>query len=326
MKQASASGNLEVIGLGALNYDVLYAVERIAKGGEEVGITDVKKAPGGSAANTIVALARLGVDTGFVGTVGNDEEGERILEDLRKEGVETRIKKREGYTGAAVAFVDARGERALYILPGVNDRLCTDDIDREFVNHTKFLHTSSFVNREQLEMQRELAKRIHNKTKLSFSPGMLCFKYELDDLTELIERSEVVFISADELKSVIKKEDYERGTELLLDAGARIVCVTLGGKGCYVADSSTGESHLIDAYPTDVVDTTGAGDAFAAGFLFGLLRDKSLYESGKTGNLVASFCIREYGGRKGLPYKKFIPATLQKGVKKNKSLTQINAD
>ncbi len=327
MKLASASGNLEVIGLGALNYDVLYAVERIAKGGEEVGITDVKKAPGGSAANTIVALARLGVDVGFVGTVGNDEEGERILEDLREEGVETRIKIREGYTGAAVAFVDARGERALYILPGVNAQLCTDDIDREFVNHTKFLHTSSFVNREQLEMQRELATRIYNtETKLSFSPGMLCFKYELDNLTELIERSEVVFISADELKSLIKKEDYERGTELLLDAGARIVCVTLGEKGCYVADSSTGESHLIDAYPTDVVDTTGAGDAFAAGFLFALLRDKSLYESGKTGNLVASFCIREYGGRKGLPYKKFIPATLQKGVKKNKSLTQINAD
>jgi len=304
MKQASASGNLEVIGLGALNYDVLYAVERIAKGGEEVGITDVKKAPGGSAANTIVALARLGVDAGFVGTVGNDEEGERILEDLGKEGVETRIKKRDGYTGAAVAFVDARGERALYILPGVNDRLCTDDIDREFVNHAKFLHTSSFVNREQLEMQRELAKRIYNtETKLSFSPGMLCFKYELDDLSELIERSEVVFISADELKSVIKGTDYEKGAELLLNAGARIVCVTLGGKGSYVADS-TGESHLIDAYPTDVVDTTGAGDAFAAGFLFGLLRDKSLYESGKTGNFVASFCIREYGGRKGLPYKK----------------------
>jgi ribokinase len=245
MKQASASGNLGVIGLGALNYDVLYAVERIAKGGEEVGITDVKKAPGGSAANTIVALARLGVDVGFVGMVGNDEEGERILEDLREEGVEMRIKIREGYTGAAVAFVDAPGERALYILPGVNDQLCTDDIDSEFVNYAKFLHTSSFVNIEQLEMQRELAKRIYNtETKLSFSPGMLCFKYELDDLTELIERSEVIFISADELKSLIKtlsfkkkalpkkqyasdsikKEDYERGTELLLDAGADCLC------------------------------------------------------------------------------------------------------
>jgi len=291
----------EVIGLGALNYDVLYAVERIAKGGEEVGIIDVKKAPGGSAANTIVALSRLGVDAGFVGIVGTDEEGELILEEFRKEGVETRLRKEEGYTGAAIAFVDARGERALYILPGVNDRVCIEDIDMEFVDNARFLHTSSFVSKEQLEMQCELAKRI--KSKLSFSPGMLCFKYELEDLVELIERSEVVFLSIRELKSLsIKREDYEKGAELLLNIGAKIVCVTLGEKGCYVADS-TGESHLIDAYSTDVVDTTGAGDAFAAGFLFGLLHEKGIYESGKTGNLVASFCIREYGCRKGLPYK-----------------------
>jgi ribokinase len=291
----------EVIGLGALNYDVLYAVKRIAKGGEEVGIIDVKKAPGGSAANTIVALSRLGVEAGFVGIVGTDEEGELILKEFRKEGVETRLRKEEGYTGAAIAFVDARGERALYILPGVNDRLCREDIDMELVDNARFLHTSSFVSKEQLEMQCELARRI--KSKLSFSPGMLCFKYELEDLVELIERSEVVFLSIRELQSLsIKREDYEKSAELLLNIGAKIVCVTLGEKGCYVADS-TGDSHLIDAYSTNVVDTTGAGDAFAAGFLFGLLHEKGVYESGKAGNLVASFCIREYGCRKGLPYK-----------------------
>ena len=291
----------EVIGVGALNYDVLYAVERIAGGGEEVGIIDVKKAPGGSAANTIVALSRLGVDVGFVGIVGNDKEGELILEEFRKEGVETRIRKEEGYTGAAIGFIDARGERALYIHPCVNDRLCMENIDMEFVDNAKFLHTSSFVNKEQLEMQCKLAKRM--KSKLSFSPGMLCFKYELADFAELIERSEVVFLSIKELKSLIKREDYERGADALLNIGAKIVCVTLGESGCYVADS-TGESHLIDAYPTkDVVDTTGAGDAFAAGFLYGLLHEKGICESGKMGNLVASFCIREYGCRKGLPFK-----------------------
>jgi len=131
---------------------------------------------------------------------------------------------------------------------------------------------------------------------------MLCFKYELDDLTELIERSEVVFISLKELKSLTKGDNYEKGAEGLLNIGAKIVCVTLGERGCYATDS-TEESHLIDAYQTDVLETTGAGDAFAAGFLFGLLHEKGLYESGKTGNLVASFCIRKYGGRKGLPHE-----------------------
>lgn len=290
----------EVIGLGALNYDVLYVVERIARGGEEVGIIDVKKVPGGSAANTIVALSRLGVDAGFVGIVGKDEEGELILEEFRKEGVETRIRKEEGYTGAAIGFIDAEGERALYIYPGVNDKLHIANIDMEFIENARFLHTSSFVSKEQLEMQCELAREI--KSKLSFSPGMLCFKYELEDLIELIERSEVVFLSIKELKSLIMDGNYEKGAEVLLNTGAKIVCVTLGERGSYVADS-TGESHLIDAYPTDVVDTTGAGDAFAAGFLYGLLHERGIHESGKTGNLAASFCIREYGCRRGLPFK-----------------------
>ncbi|MHC1600231.1 MAG: carbohydrate kinase family protein, partial [Candidatus Methanospirareceae archaeon] len=135
---------------------------------------------------------------------------------------------------------------------------------------------------------------------LSFSPGMLCFEYELSDLIEVIERSEVVFLSHRELKSLIKDVNYEKGAELLLNIGAKIVCVTLGERGCYVTDS-TGESYLIDAYQTDVVDTTGAGDAFAAGFLYGLLHEKSIQECGNVGNMVASFCIREYGARKGLP-------------------------
>jgi len=172
----------------------------------------------------------------------------------------------------------------------------------EFVNNARFLHTSSFVSKEQLEMQCELARRM--KSKLSFSPGMLCFNYKLEDLAELIERSEVVFLSLRELESLLKDVNYEKGAEIILNIGAKIVCVTLGERGCYVADSA-GESHLIDAYPTDVVDTTGAGDAFAAGFLFGLQHEKELYESGKIGNLVASFCIREYGGRKGLPQQTF---------------------
>jgi ribokinase len=290
----------DVVGLGALNYDVLYAVERIARGGEEVGILEVKKAPGGSAANTIVALARLGAEVGFVGMVGTDEEGDLILDDFRTEGVETRIRKKEGFTGTAIGFVDAHGERALYIYPGVNDQLCMEDIDKDFLNNARFLHTSSFVNKDQLEMQYELAK--HLKSQLSFSPGMLCFQYELADLIDVIERSAVVFLSHDELKSLINGEGYEKGADLLLNRGAQIVCVTLGAQGCYVTDSS-GVSHVIAAYPTEVADTTGAGDSFAAGFLYGLLHEKDIEESGKIGNMVASFCIREYGARKGLPFE-----------------------
>ena len=293
----------EVIGIGALNYDVLYVVERIAGPGEEVGIIDINKAPGGSAANTIVALARLGVDTGFIGVLGNDNEGDIILNTFRKEGVDAVIKRINGCTGAAIGFIDSKGERTLYIYPGVNDELRINDIDMEFVANSKFVHMSSFVNRAQLEMLCEVATQLkESKSKLSFSPGMLCSKYELADLCTIIERSEVVFLSENELESLVSGDNYEHRASKLLDIGASIVCVTLGERGCYVVNTAA-ESYLVEAYPADdVVDTTGAGDAFAAGFLYGLLHSKSIYECARAGNLLASYCIRKYGSRDGLPY------------------------
>ena len=293
----------EVIGIGALNYDVLYVVERIAGPGEEVGIIDINKAPGGSAANTIVALARLGVDTGFIGVLGNDNEGDIILNTFRKEGVDAVIKRINGCTGAAIGFIDSKGERTLYIYPGVNDELRINDIDMEFVANSKFVHMSSFVNRAQLEMLCEVATQLkESKSKLSFSPGMLCSKYELADLCTIIERSEVVFLSENELESLVSGNNYEHRASKLLDIGASIVCVTLGERGCYVVNTAA-ESYLVEAYPADdVVDTTGAGDAFAAGFLYGLLHSKSIYECARAGNLLASYCIRKYGSRNGLPY------------------------
>ena len=92
----------------------------------------------------------------------------------------------------------------------------------------------------------------------------------------------MVFLGIRELKSLIKDNKYEKSAKILLNIGAKIVCVTLGEIGRYVADG-TEESHLIDVHPTDLVDTTGAGDALAAGLLFVLLREKGIYESGKTG-------------------------------------------
>jgi len=311
---------LEVVGLGALNYDELYAVERIAAGGEEVGILHMHTAPGGSAANTIVALARLGVSTGFVGVVGNDQAGDFIIEEMRKEGVETRIKRKNGRTGRALSFIDRSGERALYIFAGVNDSFSISDVDFSFINTAKILHMSSFVSEEQFEMQKEIARRI--QTKLSFSPGMLCFSHRFSALSEIFARCDVVFFSLREFSALfpaLRRRMEEHGhkglleefTAHVLDAGARTVCVTLGGEGCYIASKEA--SLSVPAFPTNVVDTTGAGDAFAAGFLAAKLRGKSLEECGRIGNFVASCCIREFGCRKGLPRREELERFLANG-------------
>jgi ribokinase len=101
------------------------------------------------------------------------------------------------------------------------------------------------------------------------------------------------------LELLTNRSDYNEASNLLLEKGVKIVAVKMREKGCYVTDGK--ESHLIEAFKTEVVDTTGAGDAFNAGFLYGLIIGKSLRECGKLGNFVASKCIMKIGARAGLP-------------------------
>jgi ribokinase len=105
--------------------------------------------------------------------------------------------------------------------------------------------------------------------------------------------------SENEVKLLTGK-DWKEGAKQLLNEGAEIVAVKLGQKGCYVTDGS--QDHLIPPFKTRVVDTTGAGDAFCAGFLYGLVKKKDLFECGRLGNLVASKCIAKVGARTGLPH------------------------
>ncbi|RLI89785.1 MAG: hypothetical protein DRO62_00835 [Candidatus Altiarchaeales archaeon] len=290
---------MDVIGFGALNLDRLYRVERLAREGEHVEILKFEEFPGGSAANTIAGLARLGLDTGFIGAVGNDDEGKILLDDFKNYGVNTDgISILEGRTGIVIGFVDSRGERTLYPYPGVNSKL---EFKNELVGYsknTRYLHLSSFVNDRQFEVQKKLVGLLPERVKISFSPGILYSRRGLSALLPIMERSSIVFLNASEIRAITGK-DYKKGSHLLIEKGAKTIAITLGDKGCYLRDRM-GE-YRVRAERVDVVDTTGAGDAFSTGFLYGLISGRDIVESGRLGNRVAALCIRKFGARAGLP-------------------------
>jgi len=290
---------MDVIGFGALNLDRLYRVERLAREGEHVEILKFEEFPGGSAANTIAGLARLGLDTGFIGAVGNDDEGKILLDDFKNCGVNTDgISILEGRTGIVIGFVDSRGERTLYPYPGVNSKL---EFKNELVGYsknTRYLHLSSFVNDRQFEVQKKLVGLLPERVKISFSPGILYSRRGLSALLPIMERSSIVFLNASEIRAITGK-DYKKGSHLLIEKGAKTIAITLGDKGCYLRDRM-GE-YRVRAERVDVVDTTGAGDAFSTGFLYGLISGRDIVESGRLGNRVAALCIRKFGARAGLP-------------------------
>jgi ribokinase len=293
----------DAVGFGGLNLDKLFKVNKIAKAEEESYIKDCEEACGGSAANTIVGLARLGCKVGFIGKVADDREGKMLVEDFRREGVDTNgiIHTEHGRSGTVMGFVDEKGDRALYVDPGVNDIIESNEVNMEYVFQTRFLHLTSFIGEKSFQAQKRLIQGLPQTVKLSLDPGEL-YARKVSMLEPIIEKTFVLMPNLNELELLTKTADYRKGAEVLLKKGVEIVAVKLGSKGCYVTDGR--ENHLIDAFKVKVVDTTGAGDAFCAGFLYGLISDKSLYKCGRLGNFVASRCIMKMGARPGLPYFK----------------------
>lgn len=290
----------DVVGFGALNIDKLFKVNKIAGKDEESFVINYQESCGGSAANTIVGLARLGLNTGFVGKVADDREGRLLIDDFKGENVDTKgiIVAEEGRSGVVMGFVDSEGERALYVAPGVNDTVDFKEINLDYVGRTKFLHLTSFVGEKSFESQKKLVEHLLAHVRVSFDPGMLYAKRGLSALRPIIKRVFVMLPNEAELK-LLTGMACKDGAKRLIAEGVKVVAVKLGKRGCFVTDGN--ESHVVEPFKVKVVDTTGAGDAWNAGFLYGLITNRSLLECGKLGNFVASRCIMKMGARTGLP-------------------------
>jgi ribokinase len=301
---------MQIIGVGALNIDHIYKVERILEDGETV-VDWAKSFPGGSAANTIYGLAKLGLRSGFCGAVGDDEEGRSLLQDFKGVGVDASriVVKPRAKTGSVLCLSDRRGKRSLYVQPGANSLLELDELDFSYINQAEMLHLSSFADDSQFRVSLGLIVRLKDSVRLSFSPGDIYAVKGIDSLAPFLSRTQLLFVSQKELK-LMTGEDMEGGVKRCLKAGCRTVVVTLG-RGKKIG-STTAVSYIRDAdneyivepsshNPTAEVDTTGAGDAFATGFIFGLIKGKGLAECGRLGDFVAKLCISRTGARHGLP-------------------------
>ncbi|MBE6502597.1 MULTISPECIES: carbohydrate kinase family protein [Methanobrevibacter] len=291
--------NAEIIGFGALNVDRLYSVDKIVSHDEESFITSETDTPGGSAANTIVGLARLGCSTSIIGKIAEDDEGDLIEYNLAVNGVYTNnlIYSESGSTGKCIGFVDKNGERCLYISPGVNDDIKIGEINPLNIMRCKIMHYTSFVG-DSFNTQIELLEKLSKETLLSFDPGMLYVEKGFDELKPILERTDILLINESELR-LLCNNDYDDLKELtlgLLDLGIDTVVVKQGSKGVFAINNS--QECFVEAYECEVVDTTGAGDSFNSGFLYSFLKGYDLEKSCQIGNWVASKAIQGFGMEK----------------------------
>ncbi len=307
----------EVVGFGALNWDDNRRVRKIILAGRETSGYVLRASPGGSAANTIVGLSRLGARAAFVGAVGSDEIGRNVLKNLKQEKVKPLVLVKKGFSGNSLVFSDDNGERTIYVFPGVNDCTRASDIPPnavQAIEESEYFHSSTFAclnSFDSLKTQLALAKK---SNMFSFAPGNLytnpegiARKTNNSIIQKLLGMTDILFSNREECRMLTGKDDYVKASKNLIKSyGIGTVALTLGKKGCYIRTKN--DAVTVPSFkPRRIADTTGAGDAFAAGFLFGLVNRKNPETSGKIGNYVAAKCIEETGARKGLPFLKEMP-------------------
>jgi sugar/nucleoside kinase (ribokinase family) len=254
--------------------------------------------PGGSGGNVAEGLARLGHPVRFLGVLGDDEGGRLLMKAFESAGVDTScIRVEKGQRSAACFIaVDRHGQRMIFALGGVAvyDRVA--DITACQLAGVKILYIADAYQ----EVAQAAISLLEPGARVVFSPGGLMTASGLQGLLPILECTDVLIVSRVEAEALTGNSDPQQACQVLAGTGPQSVVLTLGERGALVFDKQG--SFLVPAGPVEqVVDTTGAGDAFSAGLITGLLEGLPLEQAVRLGGLVAAHKIQHFGSRNGLP-------------------------
>jgi len=304
-----------IVGFGALNLDLIYEVKDLKlissregpliPGKEVFGSEEdfqffleqlnrfgtlKSRSGGGSAANTIVALARMGFPAKFIGKVGGDKEGDFILGNMRP--VHTGSIWRGNKSGICLVFLDRHQDRFLFIRGNANSTLTTDEIDLDAVSDSSWIHLTSFIGDPPFEAQKFLLSHLSQSVKVSLDPGEIYAKRGLDMIRPLIRRCHILFLAEKEV-GLLTDQDLAAGIRRLMEIGPSILVCKKGSRGSHVF-TQEGDFE-VPAAQVEVLDNTGAGDVYNAGFLAGLFLGRSLEESALFATKIAAKSVTGYG-------------------------------
>ena len=312
---------LDVIAIGNAIVDVMAPADEatiarlgLAKGGMTLVDTaraqelydamgPAKEISGGSAANTLAGLAALGAKCAFIGQVADDQLGEVFAHDIRAGGIAfaTPARADEPPTARCLIFVTPDGQRTMNTFLGASQFLPADALDEAVIASAKVLYLEGYLwdpEEPRAAMRRAIdaARDAGREVAFTLSDAFVISRHG-DDFRKLIAEGkiDILFANEHELAALTGIEDFHEGIANL-SAKVPIVVVTRSEKGAYAVHG--GEHAEVPAEPIErVVDTTGAGDLFAAGFLSGHVRSAPLVECLKLGAICAAEIIGHYGAR-----------------------------
>jgi sugar/nucleoside kinase (ribokinase family) len=307
----------KIIGMGNALVDILSKIESdnaldnlsLAKGSMQLidgkvlsslkeQVTDYHLATGGSASNTISGLAKLGVPTGFIGKIGEDNIGDFFREDASRQGVQAYLlTSKTNNSGCCFAFISPDGERTMATHLGAACELDINDLHFSMFENCSILHIEGYLiyNRSIVEKAILMAKEAGLKISIDLASFNVVDE-NLEFLRKLItEYVDIVFANEEEAKSFTGKEAQE--ALLHISDLCEIAVVKIGKDGSYIKSREEGSQVYVPATEAKAIDTTGAGDLYASGFLYGLTSGFSLEDCGRIGSIVAGNVVEVIGAK-----------------------------
>ncbi len=267
------------------------------------------QAAGGSAANTAYWAAQLGGEVGFIGKISNDDLGKQFKASVKKSGLKdfTVFETEENQTGHCAIFITPDGERTMNTYLGAGAFLSIKDLNEDAIKSAEILYMEGYlwdkpISKEAFLYAAKLNKLSGGKNAITLS-DVFCVEMHRESFIEFIKDSiDFVFCNEEEITALTMKNSTDEAIDFFLDQFPdveELVC-TLGPKGALVI--SNGKKVHYEATEAEVVDKTGAGDYFAAGYLYGIQKQLTKDESADIANRSAAYVISEVGVR---PNKKF---------------------
>jgi len=280
--------------MSLVDYDVANKI------GNEVDI--VKTISGGSVANSIVCIAQQNLKTVFIGKVNQDELGKKFAKGLAEENVEFKITKSlvNKHTARCIILVSTDAERTMNTYLGVSQELTEEDVDLNIIEESSILYLEGYLwdlDNAKKAIKKSISTAINSETKIAFSiSDAFCVDRFREEFIDLVNNSaDIIFANESEIKSLFETNELNDAIKKCQDT-KKIFAVTLGDKGAKIIY----KNEVIDIKAeviNKLVDTTGAGDLFAAGFLAEYLKTQDLELSGKQGVKMASIIIQQFGAR-----------------------------
>ena len=299
--------------LGSINMDLVFQIENIPKDGETILSKGFKNSPGGKGANQAVSAKRSGANVYMIGKVGNDDNGNNMIEGLKKDDINTEYISVDNKqpTGMAVIMVNKSGNNSIILEAGSNMKIDNSDVDNsdEAILNSDII-ISQFETPEETSIRAfKRAKELNKITILNPAPAK-----EISD--ELLKYTDIIVPNETEAEvitgvKVLDLESAKRAAKVLIEKGVKYIIVTLGEKGAVVVTKN--QAEMVKAFKVNAIDTTAAGDSFIGGLSSKLdINDVSfekLLKAVKFGNMVSSLVVQKEGAQSSIPYLKDVLET-----------------